>query len=576
MGVGAGRDPGPWESTLPRTSMHSNPRLKKTERTRAPIGLLLLAFPLVTHSRAQDPASGTHPPKERPNILLCIADDWSHGHSSLDGCPWIATPGFDAVADSGLVFQRAYTPNAKCAPSRACLLTGRNSWQLGDACNHVCPFPDNVKTFVEALAESGYRTGHTAKGWGPGTVGKIDGIRRQLTGPAFNDHLTEPPTNGISPNDYAANFIEFLGATPADDDDATQRPWCFWFGALEPHRGFEAVSGTRIAGRTPADVRHVPAFLPDTEATRQDLLDYATEVEHFDAHVRRMLAELERRGELHNTIVIVTSDHGMPFPRCKGQAYEMSNHIPLAIQWGDGIAHPGRTIDDYVSLIDIAPTLLEAAGVNPSARAMQPITGRSLIPLFLSDRSGQIDSTRDHVLLGKERHDIGRPDDLGYPIRGIVSYDMLYLENFHPERWPAGNPESGYPNCDGSPTKSAILDLRRAGDPTLWRLSFGGRPAHELYDLSEDPDCLVNLADSDVHQRVRFTLARRLATALESQGDPRMLGNAQVFDEIEYTSANMRNFHNRRASGEDLHAGWIRRTDYETERLNLDGSRIPD
>jgi len=102
--------------------------------------------------------------RNRPNILLAIADDWSFGHASAYGCKWINTPAFDRVAREGLLFTRAYTPNAKCAPSRACLLTGRNSWQLEAACNHICFFPTKFKTYCEALAEHGYFVGKTTKG----------------------------------------------------------------------------------------------------------------------------------------------------------------------------------------------------------------------------------------------------------------------------------------------------------------------------------------------------------------------------------------------------------------------------
>ena len=94
------------------------------------------------------------------------------------------------------------------------------------------------------------------------------------------------------------------------------------------------------------------------------MLDYAFEIEHFDAHLVRMLEELESRGQLDNTLVVVTADNGMPFPRIKGQEYELSNHLPLAVMWPKGITSPGRTIDDYVSFIDFAPTFVEAAGLT--------------------------------------------------------------------------------------------------------------------------------------------------------------------------------------------------------------------
>ena len=122
----------------------------------------------------------------RPNILFAIADDWSFGHAGAYGCKWVKTPAFDRVAREGILFSRAYTPNAKCAPSRAIILTGRNSWQLEEAANHMNFFPAKYRGWVETLAENGYEVGYTGKGWGPGIARDEKGKKRQLTGIAFS------------------------------------------------------------------------------------------------------------------------------------------------------------------------------------------------------------------------------------------------------------------------------------------------------------------------------------------------------------------------------------------------------
>ena len=245
---------------------------------------------------------------QRPNILFAIADDWGYGHASAYGSNWVKTPGFDRVARAGLLFTHAYTPNAKCAPSRAVILTGRNSWQLEEAANHIPFFPAKFKTWAEALGEKGYFVGMTAKGWGPGVANDSSGKERQMTGQPFNNRKLKPPTSGIASNDYTANFEDFLNAAPKD------KPWSFWYGGLEPHRGYEYGSGVTQGGKRLGDVDRVPGFWPDNEIVRNDMLDYAFEVEHFDRHLARMLALLEQRGQLDNTLVIVTSDHGCPFP----------------------------------------------------------------------------------------------------------------------------------------------------------------------------------------------------------------------------------------------------------------------
>ena len=127
------------------------------------------------------------------------------------------------------------------------------------------------------------------------------------------------------------------------------------------------------------------------------MLDYAFEVEHFDRHLGRMLESLARRGLLENTLVVVTSDHGMPFPRGKGNAYEFSNHVPLAIRWPAGIAGRGRVVDDHVSFVDLAPTFLEVAGLTREKAGMAEFAGRSLSGIFRAGRSGQIEAARKAI-----------------------------------------------------------------------------------------------------------------------------------------------------------------------------------
>lgn len=501
-------------------------------------------------------------PPSPPNILFAIADDWGV-HAGAYGTPWVKTPSFDRVAKSGLLFDHAYTPNAKCAPSRACILTGRNSWQLKAAANHICYFPPEFKGWGEALAEHGWFVGYTQKGWGPGVAENGDGARRLMTGKAFNGKTAAPPTTGISNNDYAGNFAAFLDASPKD------RPWCFWYGAVEPHRGYEFGSGVAKGGKKLSDVDRVPKFWPDNDAVRNDILDYAFEVEHFDRHLGRMLDELEKRGQLSNTLVIVTSDHGMPFPRGKGNAYELANHVPLAAMWAGGIAKPGRKIDDFVSFIDIAPTLIETAGLAWKDTGMAESPGRSIMEIFRSEKSGIVNSARDHVLIGKERTDIGRPHDWGYPSRGIVTRDFLFVENFEPARWPAGNPETGYLDCDGGMTKTVILEQHRkdAADP-FWALCFGKRPAQEFYEFASDADCVRNLAADIMFTTRRETLAAQMHAELKKQGDPRMEGKGAVFDEYPHANKGHTGFYEKFMAGKKMDAGWVNKSDFEEAPLD--------
>jgi len=180
-----------------------------------------------------------------------------------------------------------------------------------------------------------------------------------------------------------------------------------------------------------------------------------------------------------------------------------------------------------------------------------------------------VNPARDHVLIGKERHDIGRPNDEGFPVRGIVKGDMLYLQNYETSRWPAGNPETGYLNCDGSPTKTEILQMRRDGtNTTFWKLAFGKRVAEEMFDVKSDRECMNNLATETGYGAMKEKLRSQMLAELEQQDDPRVLGNGKIFDEYIYASEGTRNFYERYMKGEKLNAGWVNKSDFEIEPLD--------
>ena len=278
----------------------------------------------------------------------------------------------------------------------------------------------------------------------------------------------------------------------------------------------------------------MPGFYPDNEIIRGDMQDYAIEVEWYDTHIGEAIKALEERGLLDNTLILITSDHGMPFPRIKGQIYEEGFHVPLIAYW-KGVIQPGRKITDFVSFPDVAPTIMEAVGMKPH----EQMTGKSFLDLLISQKSGRIDENRDHVLLGKERHDTGRANedgiDLAYPVRAIRNDEFLYAHNIKPERWPVGNPEYGFRNCDGSPTKSYLLEIEEGSEEyKYFEMSFGMRPEEELYNIQDDPDCINNLATLPEYAEVKAQLRQQMEAELKEQGDPRILGNGDVFDNYPY------------------------------------------
>ena len=454
----------------------------------------------------------------RPNILFAIADDWGWPHAGAYGCSWVSTPAFDRIAREGVLFANCFTSNPKCSPCRASILTGRNTWQLEEAVNHFGVFPAKWPVFPDLLEQAGYHVGYTGKGWGPGNYA-AGGFQRNPAGPEYAEHTLEPPFGAMSNKDYAKNFEHFLEAR------APGQPFCFWFGTHEPHRAFQEGAGA-LSGKRFEDV-DVPAFYPDDPTIRRDLADYAAESEWFDTHLGRILAKLEDIGELDNTLVIATSDHGMPFPRVKGQIYEHGFHLPLAVRGGSG--RRGRTVEDFINVRDFAPTILELAGVEVPGS----VTGASFAGILAADEEGWLDPRRNRMLVGKERHDLGRPNDWGYPVRALRTPEYLYVRNYEPDRWPAGNPETGYRNCDASPTKSRLV----RGFDKYYRMSFGKRPAEELYRVGSDPDCVRNLAADPRHAAARQSLRAELQRLLERDGDPRALGQAAVFDTYEYVGS---------------------------------------
>jgi N-sulfoglucosamine sulfohydrolase len=506
------------------------------------------------------------PPRveDKPNILFFIMDDASK-HLGAYGTNWVNTPAIDRVADQGILFNNAYTPNAKCAPSRSAILTGRNSWQLEEAANHVNYFPAKFKTFPEVLRENGYATGLTGKGWGPGDPGMIDGQKRRLIGEEYNDIRSQSWTKHISNKDYAANFDAFL------DKQEEGKPWFFWYGSHEPHNWFEYGTGVSIGNKKLTDIDSVPAYWPDNEIVRNDMLDYGLEIDWADLHLARMIENLEKRGLLENTIIVVTSDHGMPFPRVKAQSYMHSSIVPMAIMWPKGIKHPGRTVDDMVSFIDFASTFLELAGIPYEESGMKSSPGKSLTDIFYSTKDGLVNPARDYVLVGKERHDYSRPNNQGFPIRGIATQDFLYLYNYDISLWPAGNPELGYLDIDGGPTKTEILRLFRSGENDFyWNLSMGKRESHEeLYHIKEDRECMYNLADNPAFAEIKKELKFRMEAMLKEQEDPRMFGNGDIFNSYGYSAERGWNFYERFMAGEfsPYDTGWVNPTDYEKEPI---------
>lgn len=477
-------------------------------------------------------------PDKRPNILFVISDDQSYPYASIYGATGVKTPSFDEVARSGILFNNAFVAAPQCSPSRAAILTGKNIWQLEEAGTHSSYFPKKFQVFSDLLENSGYWIGYTGKPWAPGNW-KDAGWKRNPVGPEFNSKKLQPPTKGISNIDYFENFVDFYNQKKSD------QPFFFWYGAHEPHRIYEEGSGKR-AGKDIMQAE-VPRFLPDDSTVRSDIEDYALEIEWFDTQLGKMIDFLRQKGELDNTLIVVTSDNGMPFPSAKANLLEYGWHVPLAISWPDKI-RKGRISNDLVSTIDLAPTFLNIAGI----KNVPVMTGRSMTDLLFEKKDAE-KNARTYVLTGRERHSDSRPDDVGYPARAIRTDNFLYILNCKPDRWPAGNPPPpveekketqskkggeketkgiglGYNDIDDpSPTKSLMIKDKDKW-PLLFDEGFSKRPADQLFDIKRDPGCTKNLADDPEYTSVLNELKSKLEKLLKEQGDPRMLGYGDIFD----------------------------------------------
>ena len=436
-----------------------------------------------------------------PNIVFCMADDWSWPHAGILGDPVVKTPHFDRIAREGVLFENAFVSTPSCTPSRLSVLTGQHHWRLQEGDSLGGSLREHHEVYTEMLQKVGYRIGRFGKGVWPS---RHTFRNRDSFGERFR------------------SFDEFIKGRKAGE------PFCYWHGGQDPHRPYELGVGRR-SGMKLSEV-NVPACLPDNETVRSDVADYLWEVQRFDREVGEIVTQLKALDELENTIIVITGDNGMPFPRCKATLYDQGTRVPLAVRWGSKVMG-GRQVTDFVSLCDLAPTFLEAAGVNPSKQ----MTGRSLIPLLKTSKSGQIDPARTFVLTGLEKH------VYPYPSRGFRTRDFLFIRKFNSDQWPTGEVAAGtstydfatqpWPtetgafsfNIDPSPSKQFLRLHRNEKDTKRFAdLAFLKHQKEEVYDLRKDPDQLCNVADDPNYGEISQRLRQKLQAELIRNDDPRL------------------------------------------------------
>jgi len=449
-------------------------------------------------------------PASKPNILFCLADDWGWPHAGAYGDQVVKTPTFDRLAKEGILFDRAFVSSPSCTPCRNALITGQQFYRLEEGASLWSTLDVRIPNFMFLLRDAGYEIGHWRKAWGPGNY-KKGGYTEHPCGPGsdFNSFMKKRDKN---------------------------KPFCFWFGTSDPHRPYVKGSGRKSG--IPIDKVHVPEFYPDTEEVRSDIADYYFEVQRWDRDVGMAVKLLEDNGLLDNTIIVMTGDHGMPFPRCKANLYDRGTRVPLAIRWGSRIK-PNRRVSDLVSFTDIAPTFLQAAG----AKTPTEMTGHSLLAILENNKPRKTDNKHDYVIFGRERHTPAqkKPSSNGYPARAIRTDKWLLIMNIKPERWPAGVPEGSthpmgsFSDCDPGPTKQVIMGMQNAGGKMdYYDLCFAKRGAVELYNCENDPDQINNLAHNPEYAETIRKLRMQLTEYLEATEDPRFSDKPVRFEEYPY------------------------------------------
>jgi arylsulfatase A-like enzyme len=505
---------------------------------------------------------------KRLNVLFCFADDWARYagcYADIDGRPSpsqvVKTPVIDRVAREGVLFRNAFVTAPSCTPCRSSLLSGQYFFRTGlGAILQGAQWDPAIPSYPLLLRDAGYHIGETYKVWSPGTpndapygAGKYAYEKAGGLFNRFSQNATKMVREGQTfeaakakiLDQVRGNFAAFL------TDRKPGQPFCYWFGPTLTHREWEKGSGKALWGIDPESLKgKLPKFMPDVPEVREDFADYLGEIQAWDAGIGVLIKMLEDAGELDNTLIVLSGDHGMPgVPGGKCNLYDFGVGVALLARVPGGKG--GRIVDDFVNLMDLAPTYLEAGGLKPP----DVMTGRSFMNVLRSEQSGQVDPGRTFVVTGRERHvAAAREDNLPYPHRAIRTKEYLYVRNFAPDRWPMGSPKAAaeanlptavqlehntlaaFADMDASPTKAWLVYQR---DKAEWKwhydYAFGKRPAEQLFDLRSDPDQTKNVADDPAYAEAKKDLSTRLMKILTDAADPRVTGDGMTFEKPPYS-----------------------------------------
>ena len=438
----------------------------------------------------------------RPNIVFLLSDDHSYPFLSCYGDANVRTPNLDRLAAGGMKFHRLFTGAPQCVPSRATFMTGRSP-VAARITRFSSPLPRDETVFPELLrSEAGYFTGVCGRGYhlDGSAAERAAGMASLLEAKkmrTFPDRMDYVDTS--QPADYAKRVAEFLDRRPAN------RPFFLWVNFSDPHHAWNAKSDEP----DPATLK-IPPHWPDTPSMRRQVAAYCGEVNRLDRQVQEILDTLARRGHtVDNTLIVFAGDNGLAFPHGKGALHDPGLNVPLIVRW-TGVVRAGTESRELISGEDLAPTLLEIAGVKIPAR----ITGQSFAALL----RGEPHTPRKYIFAERGPH--GRATvtvnmhSSGFDLARCVRSDRYKLI-YNCTPW---IPYAPVDSAGGAAWRD-MVSANAAGTlaPELRRAYFTSpRPVYELYDLERDPSELANLSGqpalASVERELRAALTDKMIT----------------------------------------------------------------
>jgi arylsulfatase A-like enzyme len=414
---------------------------------------------------------------KNPNFIIFIADDVSWDDLGCYGNPMVQTPNIDKLAARGIRFDNVFLTASSCSPSRNSIITGRYPHNTGACELHTEP-PLEMISFPEILKQNGYFTAQSGKFH----MGKYAERGFDLIG------------TGEKVGDGGEGlWLETVQNRPKD------KPFFMWFAAFDAHRvwGPNPYSGTHDAQKIIP-----PPYLANSEETKNDLAKFYDEIFRFDHYIGIIVEELKNQNALDNTLILIMADNGRPFPASKTRVNDRGMKTPFIAFWANGIGKKGAVCESLVSAIDIAPTLLELAGI----KVPESVQGVSFSKLL--KKPGK--SFRNYVFAEHNWHDYEAHE------RMVRSKDYLYILNSRPQFTNLGPADAV-----GSPSHSDLVRLRETGTITAKQaeIFLAPRPVEELYHNTTDPEQFINVVNEDKHFKKRNQLNKILLEWMQETGD---------------------------------------------------------